>query len=204
MQRPRLKRKKIILGLTGGFGSGKTSVASILRSYGAEIIDADTIAHNCYRPASSAYKKIINIFGRDILGRDKKIGRKKLGSKVFTDKRLLKKLNSIIHPRVKGIIRDKIRRAKRKVVVIDAPLLIETGLHGIVDKLIVVKVSKLEQLKRIKKRDALSRGQILKRIKAQVPLRCKVRLADFIIDNSGRKEETKRQVKNIWRELWKN
>ena len=197
-------KKILVLGVTGSFGSGKTTVAAILRTFGAEIIDADRIAHRCYRPGSAAYKKIVALFGRDILGRDKSIERKKLGSKVFSDKRLLKKLNAVVHPQVKSIIRDKIRRAKRKVVVVDAPLLIETGLEGIVDKLIVVKINRLEQLSRAGKREPLSRTQILKRVNAQWPLQRKVVLADFIIDNNGTRRETKRQIKNIWRELWKN
>lgn len=204
MQRRRLKQQKIILGLTGSFGSGKSTVAGILRCCGAEIIDADRIAHCCYRPESRAYKKIINLFGRAILGRGKKIDRRKLAGMVFADKGLLKKLDRIVHPQVKAIIRSGIRQSKKKVVVIDAPLLIETGLHRAVDKLIVVTLDKQKQLARMKKRDGLSPVEIRKRVRAQIPLQRKAVLADFIIDNSGTREQTKKQVKTIWRELWKN
>jgi dephospho-CoA kinase len=196
-----LKSRKIILGLTGSFGSGKTTVAAMLRSCGAEIIDADRIAHRCYRPASIAYKRIVALFGRDILRRDKRIDRKKLGSKVFSDKGLLKKLNAVVHPQVKSIIRAKIKRAKKRVVVIDAPLLIETGLQEIVNKLIVVKINSPQQLKRLIKRESLSRTRILERVSAQWPLQRKVRLADFIIDNNGTKRETMKQTEKIWKKI---
>ncbi|MBL7151772.1 MAG: dephospho-CoA kinase [Candidatus Omnitrophica bacterium] len=201
MQRRRIKQKKIILGLTGSFGSGKSTVAGILRSCGAEIIDADKIAHRCYRPQSNAYKKIINLFGRRIMGGDKKINRRKLAGMVFADKGLLKKLNRIVHPQVKAIISSRIRQSKKKAVVIDAPLLIEAGLQRVVDKLIVVTLDRQKQLARMKKRDALSPAEIRKRVRAQIPLQRKAVLADFIIDNSGTREETKRQVKRIWKKI---
>lgn len=204
MQRQKSKRQKIILGLTGTFGSGKTTVAGILRSCGAEILDADKIAHHCIRPASSAYRRIVDIFGQDIVGKDKKINRKKLAAIVFADKKLLAKLNKIIHPQVIAAIKEGIRRSKKKVMVIDAPLLIEAGLDKIVDKLIVVKIKRRQQLKRIQKKMSLTKNEILKRIKAQIPLQCKVRLADFIIDNSGRRKQTRRQTELIRRILWKN
>ncbi|MFH0762674.1 MAG: dephospho-CoA kinase [Candidatus Omnitrophota bacterium] len=201
MQESGAKEKKIILGLTGSFGSGKTTVAAILRSLGAEIIDADSIAHGCYRPGAGAYKKIIELFGRDILDRNEKIDRRKLGLKVFNDKGLLKKLNHIVHPQVKDIIKARLKRARKKVVVIDAPLLIEGGLHRLVHKLIVVKAGLPQQLERISKRGILSRAQILKRIKAQLPLQYKVRLADFIIDNNGTKREAGKQAEKIWKKI---
>ena len=202
---PRQKSKqKIILGLTGSFGSGKTSVAKILQSYGAQILDADKIAHGCIKPGTAAYKIIARIFGRDILGKDRKIIRKKLGVRAFADKKLLLKLNRIVHPLVIGVIKKAIKNSPKKVMVIDAPLLIEAGLHRIADKLIVVKISRSRQLKRIKQRTGLAEGQILKMIKAQIPLPCKVRLADFVIDNSGTRKQTRKQVEKIRRLLWKS
>lgn len=203
----RQKNKKIILGLTGGFGSGKTTVAGILRSYGALILDADEIAHQCLSRGSSGYKKIVDTFGEGVLGKNKKIERKKLAAVVFSDRRRLEKLNKIIHPQVTGIIKKDIRHSKNNIIVIDAPLLIEAGLERLADKLIVVKTGRRQQLKRIQKKLSLAKAEIFKRIKAQFPLERKVRMADFIIDNSGTRKQTRKQVKDIWKKmegLWKS
>jgi len=195
---------KIILGLTGSFGSGKSSVARIFKSLGADIIDADKLAHGCITPGSPAYEKIISTFGKGILKKNRVIDRKKLARIVFGNVNLLIKLNDIIHPQVIRIIKSKIKSLQSKVIVLDAPLLLEAGLDKIVDKLIVVKINRAEQIKRIRKRDHLTSEDILKRIKCQIPLSQKLRLADFVIDNSGAIEQTKTQVKKIRRLLWKN
>ena len=197
-------RKKIVLGLTGSFGSGKTTVAGIFRSYGAEIIDADRIAHSCIAGGTLSYKRICKAFGKDILKKNRTIDRVKLARIVFDNKGLLKKLNKIIHPEVIRIIRKKIKKSKSKIIVLDAPLLLEAGLRRMVDKLIVVKIKRAEQLERIQRKFSFSREDILKRIKRQMPLQLKVRLADFVIDNSGTIEETKKQIEEIRRLLWKN
>ena len=204
MQRQNPRKKKIVLGLTGSFGTGKSSVASILRSAGAEVIDADRIAHECLESATPSYKKIVRIFGKNILFKDGKINRPELGRMVFNNKNLLKKLNSIVHPFVVSEIKKQIKLSKEGLIVLDAPLLIEAGLKGVVDKLIVVKATQEEQIQRLLERSSLSKFEILKRIKAQIPLREKARLADFVIDNSGSISETKKQVERIRRKLWKN
>lgn len=198
------RQKQIILGLTGSFGSGKTTVARIFKSFGAQIIDADKLAHGCIAPGSPAYEKIIHAFGNGILDKDGRIDRKKLSDIVFNDINLLIKLNSIIHPQVIRIIKAKINSSKSKVIVLDAPLLLEAGLKGLVDKLLVVKITRARQLKRIQNKTSLSKQDILKRIKSQIPLPQKVRLADFVIDNSATLSETMKQVEQIRRLLWKN
>jgi len=203
----RQKSKKMILGLTGSFGSGKSTVAGMLRACGASVLDADKIAHRCLSRGTVTYKKILSIFGTRILNRNKKIDRKRLAAVVFGNKALLKILNKIIHPQVISIIKEKLRRCDKKIIVIDAPLLIEAGLRRIADKLIVVKTSRPQQIKRIQKRMRLGREEISKRIKAQIPLQCKVRLADFVIDNNGTRKQTQRQVKEIWKKtegMWKS
>lgn len=197
-------KKRIILGLTGSFGSGKTTVARIFKFLGCKIIDADRIAHRIIKPRTEIYKRIIDAFGEDILKRNKTIDRNKLARIVFDNKNLLKVLNKVMHPQVIKIIKEKIRTSRSKIIVLDAPLLIEAGLQNLVDKLIVVKIDRKKQIKRILKKTSLSKTDILKRIKHLLPLQIKVRLADFVIDNSGTIEKTKKQVEQIRRSLWKN
>lgn len=194
-------KKKLILGVTGSFGSGKTAVAKIFKSLGAQVLDADKLAHSCLIPGTRTYKRIVKSFSRDILKPNRTIDRKKLAAAVFDNKNLLVKLNSIIHPEVIRAIRQRIKQAKSGLIVLDVPLLIESGLHRIADKIIVVKINKQKQIQRIKNRDALGLREISKRISFQIPLKTKAKLADFIIDNSGTREETKKQVENIARRL---
>jgi len=197
-------KKRIVLGVTGSFGSGKTTVARILGSYGAKLIDADNIAHRVINPGTKAYKKIVDLFGRGIIQKDSKVDRKKLARAVFNNKNLLKRLNSIVHPQVIRIINKRIKKTAVGIVILDAPLLLEAGLKGIVDKLIVVKTNREKQIKRIRAKTSLSRQDILKRIRCQIPLRAKARLADFVIDNSGKITETKKKLERIRRLLWKS
>ena len=202
---PRQKKdKKIILGVTGGFGSGKSTVSGILKTYGAELIDADKLAHGCIASQGKCYKRLIRAFGSKILKNDESIDRAKLGKVVFGNKKLLRRINNIIHPEVIKEIKKRIERSKSGVIVLDVPLLIESGLKGLVDKLIVVKLKRDEQIKRALRKCALKKSDILKRINSQIPLRVKSRLADFVIDNSGSITKTRKQVGEIRRILWKN
>jgi dephospho-CoA kinase len=204
MKRQSHSNKRIILGLTGSFGSGKTTVARIFQSSGAKIIDADNIAHRVIKPKNPIYKKIINTFGKDILNKDRTINRNKLAKLVFNNKELLESLNKIMHPEVIRIIREKIKAVSAGIIVLDAPLLIEKGLEKIVNKLIVVTITREKQIERIRQKTDLSRQDILKRINAQISQNVKSRFANFIIDNSGTIEETKKQVMAIRRLLWKS
>lgn len=199
--RQRSKKKKVVIGLTGSFGSGKSTVARIFKSFGASVCDADKIAHSCIEPGKDCYKKIVGFFGKGILGADGAIDRRKLGALVFKDKHSLKKLDSFVHPRVIGLIRKQVKGFYSRFVIIDAPLLIEAGLGEAVDKLVVVTINQKEQVKRLRKKAHLGRADILKRVRAQIPLREKERLADFIIDNSGSISKTKKQVKQVWKAL---
>jgi len=204
MKRRRRVKGKLILGVTGSFGSGKTTVAKMLAAFGGYHIDADSIAHSLLRPGNKIYRRIIRVFGSAILKNDRSIDRHKLAALIFSRKNLLKKLESIVHPEVIRIIKIRIRRCRKQVVILDAPLLIEAGLKNWADKLIVVKLAQAQQLKRIGKKRRLDRREILSRIRAQLPLQNKIRLADFVIDNNGTLRETKRQVSQIRRMWWKN
>ena len=204
MRKPK-ENKKIILGLTGGFGTGKSTVAGILAGYGVRIVDADKINHSLISPGTLTYKKIIKVFGRNILkNNNSAIDRKKLGRIVFSDPKALKQLCGITHPAVIREVKRQIKSARNGIVAVDAPLLIEAGLDSLVDKLIVVNLSRGRQLKRLVQKTSLSRPEILKRIRAQLSLKSKVRLADFVIDNGGTIAKTRKQVALIWRLLWRS
>lgn len=197
--------KKIVLGITGSFSTGKTTIASLFRKLGASGIDADRIYHQLIRPPSALHKEIVSAFGAQILKKNKQIDRKKIAKIVFDNKKALGKLIRMSHPAIIRIIQKELFRLKRaktvKVVVIDAPLLIEAGLIKLVDKLVVVKTSKIKQMARCRKVSNLAESEINKRIKAQLPLQKKAKLADYVIDNDGTIKNTQKQVKQIWKEI---
>lgn len=195
----------IVIGLTGSFGTGKSTVARMFNQLGARVLDADTIAHNLIRPGRDSWRKIVRWFGPDILNRNQTINRDKLAKIVFRKRQDLRKLEEIIHPLVVREIAGRLGKIensrKDEIVVIDAPLLIEVGLAKKVDTLIVVKLNRTGQIARSLKQKGLSRAQILKRIRSQLPLSKKIAIADYVIDNNGKKNDTRRQVKKIWEEM---
>lgn len=174
----------MIIGITGSYGTGKTTVAREFAKRGAAVIDADKLVHSFIRPAV----------------------RKKLSKIVFKKKAYLQLICRVIHPLVIKKIKDRIKKLslKKKIIVIDAPLLIECGLEKLVDKLIVVKASRQIQLRRLKEKTGFSQAQILRRINFQIPLRKKLKLADFIIDNDGKLTYTRVQVGEVWRKIINN
>jgi dephospho-CoA kinase len=197
----------VIVGLTGGVASGKTTVSQILKEEGAYVIDADRIARELVRPHAPAWKKLVKAFGTDILREDGSIHRKKLADKVFADLNQRKLLNQILHPRIR---REMNRRAKEieekdpeAIVVIDAPLLVELGGHHQMDRLIVVAATQTQQIDRLKKRDGISREEALRIFSSQMSIEDKVKLADFVIRNEGSLQETKKKAREIFRELRK-
>lgn len=204
MKKQQPHKKRFVLGVTGTFGSGKTTVARLFGSFGAKVIDADKIAHGIIQPGNKIPKSLIKAFGKSIVKKNKHIDRIALAKMVFGNKNLLKRLNKIMHPRIIRVIRKEIKTSGDRLIILDAPLLIEAGLRGLVDKLVVVKIERKVHIGRILKKRRLSKSEILKRIRAQISLQDKVRLADFIIDNSGAIEQTKKQARKIRRQLWKN
>lgn len=194
-----------IIGLTGSFGTGKTFAASIFKSLGAEVLDADKFAHDAIKKGTKAYKNIVAAFGGDILDKKRSIDRRRLGGIVFKDKEALKILNSIVHPEVIRIITERIaaRGKKGGVIVIDAPLFFEANLEGLADRLVVVKASRENQIKRCSKKFCIDKEGVLNRIKSQIPMHRKIGMADFVIDNDGTKAETRKQVQKIWGKVWR-
>ena len=194
-----------VIGLTGSFGTGKTFVASIFRELGARVVDADRIAHKAIRKGSPAYKRIVKLFGRKIIDKRGEIKRGELGHIVFSNKSLLRKLNNIVHPYVIKEIKRSIRSAgKTDVIVVDAPLLLEARLNGLVDKLVVVKCQKRRQVERCQEKFRLQKEEILRRIESQIPIKKKMKMADLVIENSLTRSHTREQVRKAWRVmLWK-
>lgn len=191
-----------VIGLTGSFGTGKTFVASIFKSFGAVVIDADMIAHGAIKKGKPAYKKIIDVFGPGILASGREIDRKRLAELVFGNKRSLAKLNRIVHPEVIRVIKAKIKAAdKDAVVVIDAPLLIEARLLNIADKLVVVKSSKKRQIERCLKKFRIKREEVLKRIRSQISMKEKLKMADFVVRNDRTRNLTRSRVRKVWEEI---
>jgi len=197
----------LIVGLTGGVASGKTEVSRVLKEEGAYIIDADQIARELVQPRKPAWKEIVRAFGQEILQEDGSIHRKKLAGKVFADAKQRKRLNRILHSRIR---KEMDRRAKEigqrdpeAIVVIDGPLLVELGNHRRMDKLIVVASTRSQQIERLKNREGANREEALKIVSSQMPLEEKLKFADFVIRNEGSLEETKRKASEVFRELRK-
>jgi dephospho-CoA kinase len=195
----------LLLGLTGGIATGKSLVSEILKELGACIIDADKIAREVVEPEKPAWLEIVAFFGKDIINEDKTINRKKLGEIVFNDTLKRRRLEEIVHPRVIEEENKRIEDYKRSnpdgIAVIDAALLIEGGGHKRVDKLIVVYTDRETQMKRLMERDGLSGQDAEKRINSQMPLEEKIKMADFVIDNSRGVEDTKSQVIALFNRL---
>jgi dephospho-CoA kinase len=197
----------LIVGLTGGIVGGKSTVASMFKNLGAKIVDADKLGHSVILPHKPAWKKITRLFGKDILQNDLTIDRGKLGKIVFTNQTLLKKLNEITHPEIIKLIKKEINLAinkthrQEKILIIDAALIYEAKIDRLMDKIMVVYINKDEQVKRLIRRNNLSKEEAFQRIKSQMPMKEKVKMADYVIDNSNSLDETKKQVEKIWKKL---
>ncbi len=194
-----------IIAITGGVATGKTTVAKFLSSLlKAEVIDADGIVHELLVPGEKTWEKVVLSFGEDILRKDSRINRKALGQRVFGDVSQRKKLEQIIHPAVKKNIKEKLkqlRKNRHKWIIMDIPLLFETKMQHLADKIIVVVRNRKLQLKTLCKMKKLSVKEAENRIKSQLPLSEKVKLADFVIDNNSAIRDTKKQVKEIFLSL---
>ncbi len=193
--------KKVIVGVTGIFGCGKTTVAGFFRTLGAKVINADRIGHSYLSCGTDTYRKIVRVFGEDILKKGASIDRQKLAGLVFSDRRKLNQLNRIMLPVISRDIKSRVKNIKNGVVVLDAPLLFEAKLDSIADYIVVVNCSRKNLLKRLMKLKRVTKSQALSRIKKQIPLSKKLRTADFIIDNNLAPKRVKSQVKGILEEV---
>jgi dephospho-CoA kinase len=189
-------------GLTGGLASGKTFVGHALVELGCHLIEADELGHQVLRPGGEVYDAVVNEFGDEILDEDRHIIRRKLGALVWDKPERLAKLNSFVHPAViarqQRIITEITHRDPAAIVVVEAAILVETGSYRRFDRLIVVVCTIEQQVERAMRRGAYSRQEVLARLNRQLPLEEKVRVADYVIDTSGAKEQTLDQVKSVY------
>ncbi len=190
----------MIIGVTGSFGSGKTIVSDLFRKYGFEVINVDKLYHRIYNKDKALKARIKKEFGT--------VNRSELKKIVFNDFKKLKKLNKITHPLILKEIKKSISKINnknkssknkkiKKNIIIDAPLLLESKAKNLADKIIVVKANKKNSIKRIIKKNKYSKKEIEQILKSQMPLKKKLKYADFVIDNSKSMENTKEQVKKI-------
>ncbi len=195
----------ILIGLTGGVATGKSTVAKMFKKCGAVVIDADVLAREVVQPGKPAWRDIVQTFGTGLLNSDRTINRRALGSIVFSQPAKRRRLERIIHPRVAREQQRLTRQAARKdsdaVVIYDVPLLFEAGIDKRVGKIVVVTADRETQIARISKRNGLSRSEALQRIRSQMPMSRKCRRADFVLDGAKDKRRLKKDVSKIYKDL---
>jgi dephospho-CoA kinase len=193
----------LVVGLTGGIASGKTVVANMFRSLGTELIDADAISRELVHPGAPCWREIVDHFGESILGDDSRLNRKRLAEIIFRDSDARVWLNRLLHPQILELIRERIGRVQqqnpRRLIVVEAALLIETGTYKEFDRVVVVAANEQTQRVRLMERDGLNLEEAKRRIETQLPIKEKVKVADYVIDNEGSLEEVKRQVVELYR-----
>lgn len=186
------------IGLTGSFGSGKTTISNFFGEFGAYIIDADVIAREVTKIGTEGHRAIVREFGKEYLNADESLNRKKLADYVFKDSKALAKLEGIIHPLVHKRELELLEMHKNDpLVVLSVPLLLEKGLEVHVDKVVVVTISDQERYKRLAQNYGLTSEEIDQRLKNQMPQDEKIKRSDYIIDNSGNPVESRKQVKAL-------
>jgi dephospho-CoA kinase len=195
----------LLVGLTGGIASGKSLVARVFKDLGAHLIDADRIVHDLLEPDQEAGREVLDFFGKEFLLPDGRINRRKLGEIVFKDAEKRAWLNKCLHPRVFETYQAQVRQARsrspRAVVVLDAALLIETGYQRKMDRVVVVYAEPEQQIERLIRRDRFTKEEALARIGSQMPLAEKRGYADYVIDNTGTRDRTEQQAREVYAKL---
>lgn len=192
-------------GLTGGIASGKSTVSNRFRQLGAYIVDADEISRHGLDVGTECYEKTVATFGRNILLQDGQVDRRKLGAIVFSNEAEREKLNAIIHPYVRKRMEELSQAIwdsnPQGLILWDVPLLFENGLHKLVQKTVVVTAPEELRIQRMALRNGFTREEALSRIRSQMPEEEKVKLADYVIDNSGDLMSLYEQVDSIYGKL---
>ncbi|MBS0157529.1 MAG: dephospho-CoA kinase [Nitrospira sp.] len=195
----------ILVGLTGGVATGKSTVAHMFARCGAVVIDADALAHQVVEPGKPAWREIVRTFGPSVLNPDRTLNRQALGTLVFRHPAQLRRLERIIHPRV---AREQARRTReaarlkpKSVVIYDVPLLFEAGIDARVDIIVVVTADRASQIARLKRRNGFTRAEAIRRIRNQFPLRRKAAAADYLLDGTTPRPRLFTAVKHLYAEL---
>ncbi|MBI3628346.1 MAG: dephospho-CoA kinase [Candidatus Rokubacteria bacterium] len=202
------ERAFLLVGLTGGIATGKSTVSAMFRALGCVIIDADLLAREVVEPGQPAYREIVEAFGPAVLQPDGGLDRKALGAVVFADSARRRRLEAITHPRIRERFAARLAELAGQgfdgIVIFDAPVMIESGNYRTMDRLVVVTSDEASQVARQQARDVLGEDGARRRIESQMPLAEKARLADYVVDNSGDLAATEAQVREVHRALLKD
>jgi len=193
-----------VIGLTGGIGSGKSTVSRFLSELGAVVLDADKVGHEAYQPGTETWKEVVAAFGQEIVAPDENIDRKKLGAIVFSDPAALERLNGITHPRMYDMMAIRIEEYRQQgveVVVLEAAILLEAGWTPLVDEVWVAVASEPTVVRRVRERTDLPEEQIRSRIRSQLSNEERTKQASVVISNDGSLDELRAKVKELWEGL---
>lgn len=196
-----------VLGITGGIGTGKSTVLKMFGELGAETLSADVIAREVLEKGTEAFSEVIRWFGRDVVAENGEIDRLLLAKRIFSDSKARKDLDSITHPKIISQLEERIslfreaHKAPGSVLAVEVPLLIECGLERKVDKVLVVAAEQGTQVSRLTSRSEISEMEAKERIAAQIPLESKIARADWVVWNDGSLENLKHKVEIIWDEI---
>ena len=191
----------LVVGLTGSIGTGKSEATRILQELGAGVINADQVGHEAYTPHTESWNEVVDAFGRDILQSSGEIDRSKLGAIVFSDSGQMAKLNGIMHPRIAGMVAEKIEQMRSQgiqVAVVEAALLFEAGWETLVDE-VWTTASPLESVfQRLMSRNGLDEEEVRKRLASQMDIQERLDRSDVVVDNSGGVAALEETVKSLW------
>jgi dephospho-CoA kinase len=192
----------LLIGLTGGVATGKSTVAKLFKACGADVIDADALARQVVQPGKPAWRDIVRFYGEQVLKPDRTLNRPVLARIVFRDPRKLRTLSHIIHPRVareqSRLTRDIARKDPHAIIVYDVPLLFEAGVDKRVDRIVVVAADRETQIARLQRRNHLTRAEAIRRIRSQMPLAQKLKQAHYVIDGTLPLSQLKRALKDVY------
>ena len=193
----------LLVGLTGGIGSGKSTVARMLEERGAVVFDADLLAREAVEPGTSGHTAVLERFGADVLAPGGELDREALASIVFADPSARRDLEQIVHPEVRRLFAEgsEAYHDTDRIVVFSAPLLVESGMHTAFEILVVISATVATQIERLMRQRGMSEAAIRARIDAQAPLEDKAAVADFLVDNGGTLAELESQVERLWHDL---
>ena len=189
------------IGLTGGIGTGKSSVTEAFQSLGAAVINADLLGHDAYLPGTIGFEEVVTEFGQEIVGSDGEIDRKKLGPIVFSDSSKMDRLNEIMHPLIRDLIDERLvslESSQNKVAVVEAAILIEAGWKSLFDEIWVVISDREEVINRLGVRNGLSREDAVKRIDSQMSNNERIEHGDVVVENTGSMEDLQTRVNSLW------